>query len=226
MHINRITILITCLILINNIVFAQENVIFFEGQIVYDIDYKPYEQNFSSERLKEMIGSRMILTFKDGNFKKEFFSSDGSKLSERTLSLKDKKLYSKSNDSDTVLWIDITVTSTKVTFEKLKDSVVFEYPCTIISTKTVVTFDNEIYNVAALYNYAKDLPINPEWYVDFKEGNFYEIMKVGKGIAVREVNKGLFWEQKLEMRSISHRKVKNSEIKVKLNKKSALKELK
>lgn len=205
--------------------FAQDELEYFEGQIIYDIEYTPTDDRFSAEDIAEWIGSKMILTFKDGNYKKEYFSPDGTKINERILVLKDNKSYSISNDSDTVLWVDITKHSTKTTFERLEDSTILNHPCTVIKAKATVNMSNEIYKVEALYFYAKDLPINPTWYIDFKEGNFYDIMKLGKGIAVLEVNKGLFWEQKLMMNSVFPRKVKKSELKLQLKKDTPLKEL-
>lgn len=214
-------ILITQLLFIGSSL-GQNDIEYFEGQIIYDIEYSPYDNSFESENLKELMGSKMILTFKDGDYKKEYFSPSGKKLRDVKLILKDKKMYSKRFDSDTISWVDITENDTKITFEKLADSIVEGYSCRVLDTEITVRWNNEYYLVEGLYIYAQELPINPAWYSDFNEANYNEIMNIAKGIAIIEVEGGLFWEQKLEMSSIVHRKVKNSEIRMKLNKNTPL----
>ena len=72
------------------------------------------------QKLKELIGSKMVLTFKKGNYKKEYFSPNGDALEQRFLILKDEKSYQKTNSSDTISWFDFTQEDTKTTFEVLK----------------------------------------------------------------------------------------------------------
>ncbi|MGJ8593129.1 MAG: hypothetical protein ACSHXF_11300 [Aquaticitalea sp.] len=169
----------------------------------------------------------MILTFKKGNFKKEYFSPSGKLLQKRILNLKSQKSYIKTFDSDTIFWIDITKNDSKTTFEILNDSTILNHPCTVIKTKTIVTGDSyngQSFEVGGLFKYAQDLSINPSWYKNYKEGNFNEIAEVGKGIPIVTINKGIYWEQRLMVSSITERKVKNSELKMKL-KNYPLKEL-
>jgi len=193
---------------------------YFEGQITYEIEYSPYEKKFAPERIKELIGSKMILTFKKGNYKKEYFSPNGELLQERILNLKDKKYYFRTNDSDTIYWMDITKNDSKTTFEVLSDSSILNHPCTIIKTKTIVSgesFNGQSFEIGGLFKFAQDLPINPNWYKDYKEGNFNEIAKSGKGIAIVTINKGIYWEQRIKAISIIERKVKKSELNINFN---------
>ena len=200
---------------------------YFEGQVTYEIEYSPYDKKFQPERIKELVGSKMILTFKKGNYKKEYFSPNGKLLQERILNLKDKKSYLRTSDSDTIYWMDITKNDSKTSFEILNDSIILNHPCTVIKTKTIVSGDNfngRSFEVGGLFKYAKDLPINPSWYKDYKEANFNEIAKSGKGIAIVTINKGIYWEQKINVKTITERKVKKRELKINLNN-APLKEL-
>ena len=118
---------------------SLEKTKYFEGQVIYDIEYTPYNKTISPNKIKEMVGSKMILTFKKGNYKKEYFSPNGKLLQERILNLKDNKSYMSTKDSDTIFWMDITKNTSNTTFEVLKDSTVLNHPCTIIKTKSAVS---------------------------------------------------------------------------------------
>ncbi len=78
---------------------------YFEGIVTYNIDYESFHKNFTRESLKETIGSKMILTFKNGNYKKEFFSPDGKLLNVRFLDLQKNRLYGKLFDNDTIFFL-------------------------------------------------------------------------------------------------------------------------
>ncbi len=193
---------------------------YFEGEVTYEINYNPTDENVDPERIQELVGSKMILTYKEGNQKKQYFAPNGKLLTERFLNIKNKKSYSRRHDSDTIVWIDITKNDTKTTIEMVKDEIVSDHPCTVIKTNSVVTgpgFNGKTFESTGLYKYAKDLPVNPEWYKDYKEGNFNETIKVGKGIVVEEFNKHKYWEQHLKVVKVTERKVKNREFKIELN---------
>ncbi len=202
---------------------------FFEGEIHYAIDYAPYDADqFSAKNLKERIGSTLIQTFKDGNFKKEFFSPDGELLHTRALNLKRNKSYSWSPDSDTVFWLDITKKGTLTTIESIADSSFLNHPCVIIHSKSTVSgpgLGSKTFQVSSINAYAKDLAVNPAWYFHFEEGNFNEIVKKARGIAIYSNNKGIYWEQKIQMNSIISRTVKDSELTLKIPKNAPFKEL-
>lgn len=199
--------------------YLKEKEKHFEGQITYEIEYTPYNNDFSAERIKALIGSRLVLTFKKGNYKKEYFSPNGELLQERFLILKDKKNYQRTSTSDTIYWIDITKYASKTVFTVLKDSTFLNHPCTIVETESIVTidgFNREPQKVGGIFKYAKDLSINPKWYKNYKEGNFNNIVKSAPGIAIQSINKGVYWEQTITMISITRRKVLKSELNIDL----------
>lgn len=201
---------------------------YFEGQVTYSIEYAPYDDRFLPERIKEHIGSKMVLTFKNGDYKKEFFAPDGTLLQERFLNLKEEKTYLKVHDTDTIYWVNITKSDSKTKFEVLNDSTIFDHLCKVIKTKTTVTgpeFGEEPIEMEGFYMYAKDLPINPDWYTNFYEENYNDIVKEAKGITLLSINKGIYWEQTTKVTSISKRKVKRSELAIDIDKDAPLKEL-
>ncbi|MBR9845376.1 MAG: hypothetical protein GYB35_04315 [Algicola sp.] len=190
---------------------------YFEGQITYDIEYTPYDTEIESRRIKELIGSKMILTFKKGNYKKSYYSPSGKLLQERVLKLKDKKSYLRTYNSDTIFWFDITKNDSKTSFKVLSDTTILNHPCTVIKTTSIISgnhLDNKSMEVDGLFIYAIDLPVNPNWYKEYKEGKFNEIVKSGKGIVLATVNKGIYWEQTISARIITERKVRARELEV------------
>lgn len=188
---------------------------YFEGEIIYQIDYKPYSTAFRAERIQELIGSKMVLTFKKGNYKKAYFSPDGKLLQTRILNLKDKKSYLIPSDSDTIYWLDITLNASQTDFKELNDTLIMNHPCKSLQTRTVVTLEStqgSTMELEGIYRYAQDLPINPKWYRDYKEGNYQEMVAIAKGIALQEINKGVYWEQTLTAITIRPREVKELEL--------------
>lgn len=205
-----------------------DNTIYFEGQVTYEIEYSPYDENISPLKLKELIGSTMVMTFKKGNYKKEYFSPDGSLVQQRNLNLKEERSYLRTTDSDTIYWIDITKNDTKTLFETLKDSTILGHPCKVIQTNSIVTgknFGGKPFEVEGVTSYAKDLPVNPDWYTHYYEGNFNEIIEVAKGIAIVTIDKGIFWEQRMKLKSVVPRRVSNKEIRIEISKDRPLKQL-
>jgi len=201
---------------------------FFEGVITYNIEYKSINEGSTSERLKKIIGSKMILTFKNGNYKKEYFSPEGKLLSFRILNLTKNKSFLKMYDIDTLYWFDITKNDSKTTFIKHKDSTILDHITTGVKTKTTLRMDsypNRTYECGGEYYFAKDLSVNPKWYKNYKEGNLNEIIKIGKGIQLLFINDSESWTQTITAIKIDKQKISNNKIKIKLSDYSILKEL-
>ena len=64
---------------------------YFEGEIHFTIKYDSIPTYLNEDYLENAIGSKMILTFKNGNHKKEYYSPSGELLSQRFLDLSSKK---------------------------------------------------------------------------------------------------------------------------------------
>jgi len=189
---------------------------YFEGEIVYNIDYSNISVELSANYLEENIGDKIILTFKNGNQKKEYYSKSGKLLSVRFLDLEQKKSFSKSTNEDTVNWVDITKQDTKLTFEQIKDSTVMGYSVVGVKTVGSTIVNDETFYLSGQFYYAKKLRINPEWYKDYYEANFNEIIKIGKGITISQVSNTPYWITTLNATRVKRRKVKDSELKFNL----------
>ena len=206
----------------------KEKESYFEGVITYSIDYLPLSDNYSRESLKEFIGAKMILTFEQGNFKKEYYSSNGNLLSQRYLNLDDQRSYSKSIGNDTIYWFDITKLDSRTEFIRIRDTTILNHPTIGIGTETFVSgvgFGDKTFRVVGEYYYSKSLRVDPNWYVNYKEGNFNEIIKVGKGIQLLTISEGLFWAQIISAQSIEIKDIEKSDITLEIKEDALLKEL-
>ncbi len=200
----------------------------FEGAITYSLEYTPYSALLSSDTLKELLGSELKVDFKKGNYRKQYFSPGGTLLQERYLDLKEKKSYYRSLDSDTIYWFNITKTNNECTFNLLKDTVLFNYQARAVKTETTVlmkNFGKDSIKLWGLYYYSKKHKVNPQWYKDYNEDGFNEVIKYGKGISLLEVSEGVFWEKKVILKTVTPGNIEYNQIKIPINNKSILKEL-
>lgn len=206
----------------------KEKVSYFEGMITYSIDYLPLSDKYSKESLKKSIGAKMILTFKEGNYKKQYYSSNGNLLSQRYLNLEEQRSYSKSVANDTIYWFDITKSDSKTQLFPIKDTTILNYPTIGMATETLVSglsYGYKTYREVGEYYFAKDLKVDPNWYVDYKESNFYEMMKFGQGMQLFSVNENFFWAQIFTAISIETKDIDKSDITLKIGEDDPLKEL-
>jgi len=189
----------------------------FEGQITYEINYDPYKEfeHLTPEWIKENIGSKVILTYKKGNYKKEYYSPEGELLSERYLDLRGQKSYSRGIGNDTINWVDITISGTKIDFTVLDDTINQGYTCKVIESIArvpVKRLGGEIVTVGSTVYYATDLPVNPKWFKNYKEANFNEVIQVAKGHPEETFSRGIYWERHEKMKAVEWREVKKEEI--------------
>lgn len=201
---------------------------YFEGQIIYGIEYISNHVKMSPTELEQYIGSKMVLTFKNGNYKKEFFSPEGKLVRETICNIKELKSYSRSHYSDTIYFSDVKRYDVNTTLEILSDTTIDNHPCAVV--KTGYTFqtgnpDMPISELEDITIYAKDLAVNPDWYADYNEGRYNEIIAYTKGIFIARISKDLYWEEKMKFKSINARKVVDSELEMMIDKNTPLKEL-
>ena len=222
------------LVLVFSIIYSIESVEvkdrYFEGQIVYGLNYKPYQDyaDINPDKIKESFGSTVVLTYKNGCNKKEYYSPDGKLLSQRYLDLKKQKAYLRTMDSDTVFWFNINVNDSKTIFTVLEDTIIRDYPCKTIKSVTTTPIKEskgEVVTTTSIHYYASDLMVNPNWFKDYNEGNFNEIIKVAKGISIESYFRGLYWEQHESAKSIQWKKVRNKDLKFELREDEVLKEI-
>ncbi|MFK8101963.1 MAG: hypothetical protein AB8G15_05555 [Saprospiraceae bacterium] len=208
---------------------AKENKqTYFEGIITYAIEYQPHQESYLVKNLKKFLGSKMVLKFKKGSYVKEFYSSNGTLLNERFLDLASQRTYSRSIGNDTIYWYDISKPDSQTTFKRIRDSVVLGYTTLALETETVVTgvgFGDKAYKTSGAYYFAQDLPVNPAWYKNYKEANFDEMIKVGKGMQLIYIGRLPYWDQFITATSVERRTIEKSDITITLAEDVILKEL-
>lgn len=200
----------------------------FEGVITYSIKYTELSKDFPQESLKkldELTGSKMVLTFKNGNYRKQYFTPTGKIISERYLNLSEGKSYHRPDNTDIIYWVDITKNDSKTKFKQIKDSTIINEPVIGIQTESIVLFADKSMKINGEHYYSKNLRVNPNWYTNYKESNFDEIIKIGRGMQLLYYNKGPYWNQIITAVSVNHRAVKENEITIVLDEKSTLKKL-
>jgi len=129
---------------------------------------------------------------------------------------------------DTIVWFDISINDSKTKFRRINDSIVLNYETVGIETETIVSGignSNQSVKVTGKYFFAKKMKVNPDWYENYKEASFNEMIKIGKGIQLMYINNGLYWQQIIKANSIEHKAVKAEEITIHLDKNSILKQI-
>lgn len=226
---NNFSLLILSLLLFScNTQKTISKINYFEGIITYDLEYLLKDDRFSESQLKNNIGAKMKLYFKNGNYLKQFYSSQGELLSETCLNLNENKSFNKQIGNDTIYWMNIRNNDSKTTFTQKQDSIICNEPTIVLKTKTTITgpgFKNNSYNVTGELHFSKNLKVNPLWYQYYLEGNFNEQIKIGKGMQLLYINNGPFWTKRTTATLIEHKKLKSNDIFFKLERNSILKEL-
>jgi len=204
------------LLLIVGIILTSSNLKenYFEGEIHYDIDYKLQTDKTTIESLKLSTGSKMIMLFKEGNHYKKIYNSRGELIEERMLLLKNNKSYAKRYDSDTITWFDITKNDSPTVFKISGTKNFLNQKCTIVDSET-----NNNKTLKARYVYSNELKTNPNWYENYKEGNYNEISKKLNCIILEQNFDAYYYERILQATSISSRIITNQEFGFELNNK-------
>lgn len=212
----------------HNVKQISEKDSFFEGTVTYLVKYQPYTTHFKEEALKEFICSKIIFTFKNGNYRKQYVSSNGKIISERYLDLKHKKSYLKQMDNDTMYWFDITKRDNKATFKPLRDTIITNYNLRGIETESVVSVPDlgtDSIKLKGIFYFSKKYKVNPDWYKDYHEDNFDEMINYGKGIQLFELHKGFFWEQYIYVETVTPETIDTLVIQPLMDENTILKEL-
>ncbi|WP_196889815.1 hypothetical protein [Aureivirga sp. CE67] len=184
---------------------------YFEGEIHYDIDYKLQTDRTTIESLKLSTGSKMVMLFKDGNYYKKIYNSKNELIVEIMLLLENKKYYWKRYDSDTINWFDITKNDSPTVFKISGNKTFLNQYCTIVDSETKINYNNINKVLKARYVYSNELKTNPNWYDEYKEGNYNEISKKLNCIILEEKFDAYYYEKILRATSIISRKIKDKE---------------
>lgn len=207
---------------------SSSDLAYFEGEIVYEIEFVAHDENFTSEELLASKGSKMVLTFIEGKYKTVYYSPDGKVVSRRYFNPADKKAYIATPHTDTIYWIDITKNTSTVSFKRIKDGSVLDEPTIRVKIEYLSSPQNDpntVFRTTACIQFAKNLKVNPRWYADYKDGRYNEIMQIGRGAQLQYTIDNGLWEQRVTAVEIRPGKVNEKELKFKAPANAVLLEL-
>ncbi len=183
---------------------------YFEGVIEYDIKYDIYTEQITQDELNAKEGVKMVLLFRKGEWLRKYYNTEGELISERFLDLKEKKGYHWHKYGEKIKWFDITKDESPTTYSTIGEDHHMGYDC--IKFRTIS--QNPGYILTAHFSYAKDLHTNPNWYTDYKDASFNEIAaEVENTIYLKLITETDFLVGTYTATKITHRKIKNKEIK-------------
>ncbi len=191
--------------------------VYFEGEIHYSISYDSLPDYLNEKYLQRNLGVEMILVYKNGNQRKEFYSENGELLSTRYLDLQQNKSFSFQVDEDTVTWFDIRKPDTHATFSELSDTIIGnnDYLVLYTTVRTPNPSDKKKdFEVKTQFINSEQLPVNPEWFSNYREGNFNELIGLTKSMSIETHTYGPFWNTSYVADSIIWRTVKDKEVEV------------
>ena len=174
-----------CLIILTNAnALAQEE--YFEGIIEYSLEYDINNPEFSEERIKEYLGSKVITKFSKGSFRDEYYNNQGVLVRTSVLNLAKKQYYLKHNGIDTIYYTSINETDYVTTIQQLPDTNIDENDCWVIKSISVLkNQDKASEPIISKYYESKELKIDPNWFVDYIDGGYDRITKLAPGITLK-----------------------------------------
>ncbi len=172
---------------------------FFEGKIIYDINYISKQENVSNEQIQKFVGSKMIFYTKDGNTRKEYYNTEGKLVSFRIFNQKDHMSYMMLADEDTIFYYDPIVEEFDNEIKKEeKIYMIADYECSKISVISTPKAGFDKYGInSSNYYITPKLKVNTEWFSNFNEGAYNTVVLLGKGCSLGIDLSAKWWDQEL-----------------------------
>ncbi len=186
---------------------------YFEGEIHYNIDYTIQDNRLTKERLKQSPGAKMIMLFRNGNWLKKYYDTDGKLISVRYLDLADKKSYSWESNAEYIHWVDITKNDSPTSFAIRGKATVLGEACTKVTSLTKIDFSGLNFKAKAEYYYSNRLKTNRNWYKDFAEGNLNEITSQLNCIILKNSSDAYYYTVHNQATKIIEREITDKEFK-------------
>lgn len=150
----------------------------FEGKIVYKNTYKSKMPNVTDEQFTTMMGSTQEYFIKNGDYKSV---ANGSFFQWQLYVNKDNKLYSKTADSEILLWQDVATNSDEILKAEVKKEVieVLGYKCDelILTTKSGTE----------KYYFNTKLSVDTKRFVNHKFGNWYAFLSKANSLPLKSI---------------------------------------
>ncbi len=186
----------------------------FEGELWYAISYYPKDSQDEVSHLKDVIGSKMQLLFKEGNLKKTYYASNGTVVQERFLDLEKHRMYFRKPNRDTIHFFDIRIHESKVQFSEVKDSLyqgeIYTHLAMQSSFLSMHSPDSLYLNTQWLVS--KKHTLDPLWYKEYTEGKTNEFMQLAQGHYIKLRLDNGYWIEVQECDSVKQRNVSKAEL--------------
>ena len=150
----------------------------FEGKIVYKNSYKSKMPAVTDEQFASMLGTTQTYFIKGGDYKSEI---NGTAVQWQLYINKDNKLYTKTANSETLLWNDGAMNPDTVLKAELTKGVadIAGYKC----DELVLTCQSGVQK----YYFNMSLGVDPAVFVNHKFGNWYEVVSRTKSVPLKIV---------------------------------------
>ena len=193
----------------------QEN--YFEGELIYEIEYKSHIPNVSASYFEENYGVKMIMLFRKGNYVQRYYNQYDELLSELFLKINSNISYYVPVESDTAYWFNIENEDSKSTIKYVRDTVISQHSCIHIKLESDANgseFKQENLFVEGDNFYSKSILLNPKWYEDYYESNYNTVIKEGKGILYKSISNDDYRMIETTLKSFKKRKIRINELKM------------
>jgi hypothetical protein len=171
------------------IAFCQEkHGKYFEGVVEYEIKVESHMPGVSDNELREKLGSKLLLHFKNGNYIREYIDGAGFTLNKQYY-LHEKNMMYMHNvffAPDTLYYQDAAeeqLISYKVEHGPDENILGVECHSAVISGQYVFPYTSDTMTSTLTYYFSPDLPVNPDWWA--KMYIWKDVIKDYKSIATK-----------------------------------------
>lgn len=166
---------------------------YFEGYIDYNVEFKSFIPQMSSEMMKKLYGGYLRIYYKDGNYKWVFTDKKGLVISYTTTLQKEAMEYHWYIDRPDTLEVEdkSLIGSTHITeFTEDGKDTVLDCSCTVAKISGTRYHKDPPDSVPAYFRYSfcPTLRIDPAHYEKFRNFKWNEITKKYKSIAIKMVS--------------------------------------
>ena len=150
----------------------------FEGLITYKNSLISKNPKMTSEQWTQLLGAKQDYFIKHGNYKSQ---SNGTMAQWQIYIQTENKIYTKSSNSETVLWNDASVNSDEVIKAEIKKNAttVLGYVC----DELTLTCKSGVQK----YYFSSKLPVDIKLYENHKYGNWFTFLSYSKSLPLKMI---------------------------------------
>lgn len=167
---------------------------YFEGHIFYTITYTTTDPALDLVRLSELRGTRMVMSFKEGNFVQEYFNKQGRPVQKSIRNVAENRYYLTFPGLDTIYYTDTRNTGHVTQLNVIGQQVIAGYPCQEVLSVSMPTPDYPHFEPVRTRLFVTDsLRIDPAWYANYVDGAYDELARMIPGCTLRIVKENALY---------------------------------